>query len=70
MQALVDRRFYRRKYDVAKTFTALNSRMLEETDLDSLSDDVLEVLRETMQPEHASLWLSSHGTNAKEDVSR
>ena len=57
VQAFVDRRFYRRKYDAAKTLAAFNARLREETDQDTLSDDVVGVAIATVQPEHISLWL-------------
>jgi hypothetical protein len=57
VQAFVDRRFYRRKYDSAKTLEAFSTKLRAETDLDSLSGDLLGVVHETMRPEHASLWL-------------
>ncbi|HEX5848492.1 MAG TPA: hypothetical protein VFY59_04790 [Rubrobacter sp.] len=57
VQTFVDRRFYRKKYDATRTLASFNSRLREETDLDSLRDDVLGVVTETMQPKHTSLWL-------------
>jgi hypothetical protein len=58
IQATIDRRFYRRKYDAARTLEALAAALRGESDLDALSGQVLVVVQETIQPTHVSLWLA------------
>jgi hypothetical protein len=57
LQAFIDRRFFRRKYDAAKTVAAFSATLRQEMDLDQLRVQVLAVVQETLQPAHASLWL-------------
>ena len=68
IQAIIDRRFYRRKYDAAKVVEKFSATLRNEVDLSQLSEHLLNVVQDTMQPTHASLWLRKSENERKSDT--
>jgi len=67
IQAIIDRRFYRSKYDAAKIISNFSSTLRDEVDLNTLSEHLVEVVQETMQPAHVSLWLRKPDRQVKHE---
>ncbi|MBA3425645.1 MAG: hypothetical protein H0U04_14130, partial [Rubrobacter sp.] len=70
VQDFIDRLFYRSKYDAKETLEAFNVRLRDETDLETLSGDLISVVRDTVRPTHAFLWLRSSGATGTREDSR
>ncbi len=68
LQTTIDHRFYRHKYDTSRTLAAFSARQRREVDLNALSEHLMAVVQETMQPAHISLWLRSTAKHPREDM--
>jgi hypothetical protein len=66
VQNFIDHSFYRHKYDAPNTLEAFSAKLRNETDMDALNSELLSTVRETMQPEHVSLWLREPERGAKD----